>query len=255
MIDTHAHLYLEEFKSDLHEVVSRFQDQNVQHTYLPNIDRSTIDSMLELEERYKESFTAMMGLHPCSVKKGFEKELYLVEEWLDRRYFVAVGEIGIDLYWDKTTFDYQKEAFLIQTGWAKERNRPIVIHCRESLEETIELLEPLADGRLTGVFHCFSGSKQQAERITNMGFMLGIGGVVTFKNSGLDTTLAEIDLKHLVLETDSPYLAPVPFRGKRNEPAYLQEIAQKIADIKEIEIGEIKRVTTQNAQTLYLGNP
>ncbi len=251
MIDSHAHLYLKEFKQDLPEVLARCQDHGVKHIYLPNIDHTSIDDMLNLELNHSDQVTAMMGLHPCSVKKGFEKELYLVEEWLDRRPFVAVGEIGIDLHWDTSTFDYQKEAFLIQTRWAISKKYPIVIHCRESLDETIALLEPLVHNDLRGVFHCFTGNQEQADKITDMGFMLGIGGVVTFKNAGLDTTLKDIDLKHLVLETDSPYLAPVPYRGKRNEPTYLQEIAQKIAQVKQTDIEEVEKITTLNAQTLF----
>ena len=185
------------------------------------------------------------------LKKGFEKELYLVEEWLSKRKFSAVGEIGTDLYWDKTLFDYQKEAFGIQVNWAKKYELPIVIHCRESIDQTIELVQQLQDGNLTGIFHCFSGNAEQAKQITKLGFYLGIGGVATFKNGGLDKVIPEIDLKHLVLETDSPYLAPVPHRGKRNEPSYIPLVARKISEFKNVPIDEVQRVTTENALTLF----
>ena len=251
MIDTHAHLYLKDFKPDLSDVIGRFQEQGIEHVYLPNIDHESIDDMLELEERYPQWFTAMIGLHPCSVKKDFERELYLVEHWLGQREFVAIGEIGIDLYWDTSTLEYQKEAFRVQVSWAIEKQRPIVIHCRESLDQTIELLESLHQPGLTGVFHCFTGGQEQAQRIIDLGFYLGIGGVVTFKNAGLDGTLEGLPMSSLVLETDSPYLAPVPFRGKRNEPSFLQYIAQRIAEIKDLDLTEVAKITTKNAQQLF----
>lgn len=251
MIDTHAHLYLKDFKSDLEPMISRFTEHGVSHVYLPNIDHTTIDDMLMVEQKYSAIFSAMMGLHPCSVKKDFESELYQVEEWLDRRSFAALGEIGIDLYWDKSTFKYQQEAFVIQVELAKSYGLPLVIHCRESLKETMDLLEPLLVPGTTGVFHCFTGTKQDAERIIAMGFKLGIGGVVTFKNAGLDITLQDIALDHLVLETDSPYLAPVPYRGKRNEPAYITEVAKKLSQIKETGLDEIIKITTENARQLF----
>lgn len=255
MIDTHAHLYLKQFKSDLEQVISRFLDQGVQHIYLPNIDHTTIDDMLSLELKYSHCLSAMMGLHPCSVKKDFESELYQVEEWLNRRSFAAVGEIGIDLYWDKSTLKYQQEAFKIQVNLAQSYRRPIVIHCRESLTETMDLLEPLLTPASTGVFHCFTGTREEADRIIAMGFMLGIGGVITFKNAGLDVTLKEIPLDHVVLETDSPYLAPVPYRGKRNEPAYLKKVAKKISLIKEMDLDEVIRITSGNARNLFSIDP
>jgi len=255
MIDTHAHLYLKDFKEDMSEVRGRFEEQGVTHVYLPNIDHATIDDMLELEDRYPLQFSAMMGLHPCSVNKGFERELYHVERWLDKRPFAAVGEIGIDLYWDTTTYDYQQEAFKIQISWAIAKNRPIVIHCRESLDQTIDILEPMLTPELTGVFHCFTGNLDQAQRITDMGFKLGIGGVVTFKNGGLDKTLQDLELKDLVLETDSPYLAPVPYRGKRNEPSYLKEISHKVAEVTNIDIHQVQNITTANAEQLFSHNP
>ncbi|MBS1553593.1 MAG: TatD family hydrolase [Bacteroidetes bacterium] len=250
-IDTHAHIYSDEFKPDRQDMLSRAVEADVQRIYMPNIDHTSIDNMLELEAKSAGVCVSMMGLHPCYVKKEFEKELYLVEEWLGKRKFAAVGEIGTDLYWDKTFWGQQQEAFKVQVGWAKKYRLPIVIHCRESIDETIQLLEPMLDGELTGVFHCFSGSVEQAKKIMAMGFYLGIGGVATFKNGGLDKVLPEIGLEKLILETDSPYLAPVPHRGKRNEPAYLPLVAQKICDYKKISEQQLKDVTFANANRLF----
>ncbi|MCA4899528.1 MAG: TatD family hydrolase [Bacteroidota bacterium] len=250
-IDTHAHIYSDEFKPDRQDMLSRAVEADVQRIYMPNIDHTSIDNMLELETKSAGVCVSMMGLHPCYVNKEFEKELYLVEEWLGKRKFAAVGEIGTDLYWDKTFWGQQQEAFKVQVGWAKKYRLPIVIHCRESIDETIQLLEPMLDGQLTGVFHCFSGSVEQAKKIMAMGFYLGIGGVATFKNGGLEKVLPEIGLEKLILETDSPYLAPVPHRGKRNEPAYLPLVAQKICDYKKISEQELKDVTFANANRLF----
>ena len=249
-IDTHAHIYLDDFAADRADMLAESEKQSVRRIYMPNIDHTSIDNMLELESRSRMC-VATMGLHPCYVKKDFQRELYLVEEWLSKRKFAAVGEIGTDLYWDKTFWEQQQEAFTIQVNWAKQYNLPIIIHCRESIDETIALVEKLADGKLKGIFHCFSGNAAQAHRITKLGFLLGIGGVATFKNGGLDKVLPEVALEHLVLETDSPYLAPVPYRGKRNEPSYIPLIAHKLADIKKISVDEIKTVTTRNALTLF----
>jgi len=251
MIDTHAHIYLEQFHKDLEEVINRSRESGVDHVFMPNVDHRTLDSMLEVEEKYRGYCTAMMGLHPCSVKKNFEKELYRIEEWLEKRVFAAVGEIGTDLYWDTTTFKYQQEAFRIQVNWANDKKMPLVIHCRESLDQTLDLLEPLIKTESSGVFHCFTGTNKQAERIIEMGFKIGIGGVVTFKNAGLDQTLKDIQLEHLVLETDSPYLAPVPHRGKRNEPGYLPHILNKLGDIYDKSAEVVEQITTQNARKLF----
>nr|WP_157494096.1 TatD family hydrolase [Fulvivirga imtechensis] len=251
LVDSHAHIYLKEFKDDISDVLEEAQESGVKKIYMPNIDHTSIDAMLELESRWPQQCISMMGLHPCSVKKGFEKELYLVEEWLEKKDFVAVGEIGTDLYWDKTFWPQQQEAFKIQVEWAKKYKKPVVIHCRESIDETIELVEKLKDDRLTGVFHCFSGNIKQAEKIISLGFYLGIGGVATFKNGGLDTVIPEIAMEHILLETDSPYLAPVPYRGKRNKPSYISIVAERIADLKKIEIEEVARLTTDNAQILF----
>ena len=250
-IDTHAHIYKEEFQLDRVDTLARSTQAGVARIYLPNIDHTSIDEMMELEARNPTTCIPMMGLHPCSVKKDFEKELYQVEAWLAKRKFAAVGEMGTDLYWDKTFWDQQKEAFLIQVGWAKKYELPIVIHCRESLQETIELLEPLLNGKLTGVFHCFSGSIEQAKRIADMGFYVGLGGVATFKKSGLDEVIPKIDLDNIVLETDCPYLAPVPHRGKRNEPAYIPLIAKKIAELKKITLEELSYITVSNSKKLF----
>ncbi len=249
--DTHAHIYADEFKQDRVDMLHRANEVGVHKIYMPNIDHTSIDSMLELEEKNPGKCISMMGLHPCSVKKDFEKELYLVEAWLSKREFAAVGEMGTDLYWDKTFWEQQKEAFVIQVGWAKKYKLPIVIHCRESMDETIQLLEPLLDGKLSGVFHCFSGSIEQAKKITSMGFYLGLGGVSTFKNGGLDSVIPIIDLENIVLETDSPYLAPVPNRGKRNEPAYIPIIAQRIVELKKMTLMELQHITTNNANRLF----
>lgn len=251
MIDTHAHIYLEQFEKDLDQVIEYSSHSGIKRILMPNIDHSTIDAMMEVEEKHAGYCTAMMGLHPCSVNKNFERELYQVEEWLGKRSFVAVGEIGTDLYWDKSTFRYQQEAFNIQVKWANKKKIPVVIHCRESLDQTLDLLEPLVDTDSSGVFHCFTGTTTQAERIISMGFKMGIGGVVTFKNSGLDQTLKEVKLEHLVLETDSPYLAPVPYRGKRNQPGYLREVLNKVAEIYKLSREEVEEVTNRNACDLF----
>ena len=251
LTETHAHIYTEEFDADREEMLMRSEDVGVDKIFMPNVDHASIDRMMEVELRHPKRCFSMMGLHPCSVKKDFEKELYIVEQWLGKRQFTAIGEMGTDLYRDKTFWEQQKEAFQIQVNWAKKYNLPIVIHSRESIDETLDLLEPLLDGKLTGIFHCFSGNLEQAKKIIAMGFYLGIGGVATFKNGGLDKVLPEIDSKHLVLETDSPYLAPVPHRGKRNEPSYLSLVIQKISDIKKISEQQLAQDTTANALQIF----
>lgn len=252
-IDTHAHIYAKEFDNDRQDMLRRSEEADVKKIFMPNIDHTSIDGMLELESRSAVCF-AMMGLHPCSVKKDFQRELYIVEEWLSKRKFAAVGEIGTDLYWDKTFWDQQKEAFTIQVNWAKKFDLPVVIHCRESLDETIALVENLQDGKLTGIFHCFSGSAEQAEKIAKLNFYVGIGGVATFKKGGLDTVLGDVATGSIVLETDSPYLAPVPHRGKRNEPSFIPLIAKKVAEVKEMAVEDIQKYTTENALKLFESN-
>jgi TatD DNase family protein len=249
--DTHAHIYADEFNADRHDAISRAVESGVSRIMMPNIDRTSIDDMLEVEEKYRGTCFAMMGLHPCSVKRDFEKELYLVEKWLFSRKFLAVGEMGTDLHWDKTFWEQQQEAFRIQVGWAKQLSIPIVIHCRESMEETLSMLEPMIDGKLTGVFHCFTGTLEQANRVIAMGFHIGIGGVATFKNGGLDQVLPNIDPGCIVLETDSPYLAPVPHRGKRNEPGYIPNIAEKVCSLKKVTMDELQALTHVNASRLF----
>lgn len=255
IIDSHAHLYASEFDRDRDEMLKRAVEAGVEKIYLPNIDSSSISAMLQLEETYPDQCFAMMGLHPCSVKENYQEELAIVEDWLNKRPFCAIGEIGIDLYWDKTFFEQQKEAFLLQVEWAKKRNLPIVIHSRESIDIIIELLQPFKDDCLKGIFHCFGGSVEQANAIINLGFLIGIGGVLTFKKSGLAQTLEKVDLAHMVLETDSPYLAPTPYRGKRNESAYTRLVAEKLAEVKNTTLAEVGRITTKNAEALFDKNP
>jgi TatD DNase family protein len=254
MIDTHAHIYLEQFKEDIADVLDRAQEEGLSKVYMPNIDHTSIDDMLELEAKYPDLCVATMGLHPCSVNKDFEKELYLVEEWLAKRPFAAVGEMGTDLYWDKTYMDQQLEAFKIQCNWAKKYEIPIIIHCRESLDMTIKLVEEQKTDQLTGVFHCFNGTVEQAKRIKELGFYIGLGGVSTFKNSGMGEVIPELALDHVVLETDSPYLSPTPHRGKRNEPAYVKLVAQKVADFRQMPLADLEEITTRNTNSLFKVN-
>lgn len=251
LIDTHAHIYDKQFKEDLPEMLERCIQADIQRIYMPNIDHQSIDAMLELAHRYPDQCIPMMGLHPCSVNRHFEKELYTVESWLDRQRFVAVGEIGLDYYWDTTFKEQQQEAFRIQIDWARQHRVPIVIHTRNSFDDALAIVEEKKDDTLTGVFHCFTGKASDAARIAELGFYVGIGGVSTFKNSGLDQVIPDIAPDKIVLETDSPYLAPVPHRGKRNEPAYLPLIAQKVADYQRKERSEVVEKTTQNALNLF----
>lgn len=254
LVDTHAHIYDKGFRDDIGDVIKRSRDAGVERIYLPNIDSTSIDAMLELEQRFPGYCIPTMGLHPCHVGGDFEKELYIVEEWLARRPFVAVGEMGTDLYWDKTNFEKQKQAFNIQCELAVKYDLPIIIHCRDSITETIDLVTRFSDTRLRGIFHCFTGDVEQAKQVIDLDFAIGIGGVATFKNGGLENLLKTIDLSQIVLETDSPYLAPVPYRGKRNEPSYVVEVAKKIAEIKQVDLEHIGEVTTQNAYRVY-GQP
>jgi TatD DNase family protein len=250
-VDTHAHIYLDDFAADREEMLARASNENVGMIFMPNVDHTSIDGMMELEDRRKGLCFAMMGLHPCYIKKDFQRELYLVEDWLSRREFAAVGEIGTDLYWDKTFWEQQKEAFTIQVQWAKKYGLPVVIHCRESIDETIEMVKALKDERLRGVFHCFTGSVGQAKRIIELDFYLGIGGVSTFKKGGLDVVLPELPLDRIILETDSPYLAPVPYRGKRNEPSYIPLIASRVAGIMNTTVETVREKTSANAIKLF----
>jgi TatD DNase family protein len=250
-IDTHTHLYSEEFNDDRYDRINDAISKSVTKFYMPNVDSSTIDGMLALEVHFPEVCLPMMGLHPCSVKANYRDELELVKKWLDLRRFAAIGEIGIDLYWDKTFVKEQELAFREQIFWALEYNYTIVIHCRNAFDEIFAILKSY-DKLPKGIFHCFSGDYIQAQKILSLGnFKLGIGGVVTFKNSGLDKVVEQLNLHDIVLETDAPYLAPVPYRGQRNESAYIPLIAEKIAQIKNISIEEVAQVTSSNAEEIF----
>ncbi len=251
MIDTHCHLYLEDFDADINEVIARADALHVTKFFLPAINSEYHQRMISLEKSYPGKFSAMMGLHPCYVKENFEEELEVVKQWLEKRNFSAIGEIGLDFYWDKTYIDDQYEAFRRQIGWALKYDLPIVIHSRNATRECIEVLKEFSEKKVKGIFHCFGGSLQEAEDIINLGMYLGIGGVVTYKNSGLDKVLAGVGLSNLVLETDAPYLSPVPHRGKRNESSFLPLVAEKLASIYSTSADEIDRVTTLNATNIF----
>ena len=251
IIDTHCHLYLQEFDADIDAVIERAGQAGVKQFYLPAIDSSTDSRLLELESRYPEKCFAMMGLHPTSVKENYEEELRRVRDWLQKRSFAAIGEIGLDFYWDKTFETEQLKAFEVQIELALQYDKPIVIHSRNALDECINMVHHYQARRLNGIFHCFSGSLEQAQRIIDAGFYLGIGGVLTYKNSGLDKVVASIALEHMVLETDAPYLSPVPFRGKRNESSYLQYVIEKLAQVKDIDRGEVAAITSANAAKVF----
>ena len=251
LIDTHCHLYAEEFKDDINSVITNAQKEGVERFYLPGIDSSAIDAMLQLETKYKGNCIAMMGLHPCYVKENYLEELKIVESWLSKRPFSAVGEIGLDFYWDKTFTNQQYESFRYQIELALHYQLPIVIHTRNAMQQTINVINEYSCKELKGIFHCFGGNLEQANEIIQAGFYLGIGGVVTYKNAGLVEVLKKIDLQYLVLETDAPYLTPVPFRGKRNESSYLKYIVEKIAEIIEVTTTEVAQVTTENANKIF----
>lgn len=252
LIDTHTHLFSDQFDEDRHSVIQAALDAGVSKMLLPNIDLESIDAMHQLEKDFPDNCLAMMGLHPCSVTENWESELAVVKEHLFNRKYIAVGEIGMDLYWDKSTLGYQQKAFAQQIEWAKQLEIPIVIHVRDAFDEAFEIVDQLNDDCLTGVFHCFTGTQDQAQHILNYGgFKLGLGGVLTFKNAGLDQVIKDIELEHLILETDSPYLAPHPNRGKRNETSYITYVASKLAEVKGISIEEVAAVTTKNAEELF----
>lgn len=257
MIETHAHIYDEQFDEDRDAMLKRAFSAGVKQIWMPNCDHETIDGMLALEKQYPDVCHAMMGVHPCYVKENFEEELAVIEQWLERRKFIMIGEIGLDFYWDLTFVSQQEEVFLRQLALAKKYNLPICIHSRNSknnehnaILRCIELIKQFGWEDLRGIFHCFSGNLEEAQKIIEINFLLGIGGVATFKNGGMDTILPHIDLKHIVLETDSPYLAPVPYRGKRNEVSYIELVAHRIAEIKQLSFNEVVQQTTQNALSL-----
>lgn len=250
--DTHTHLYLPEFDKDRDLVMENALKNNITRFFLPNIDSTTTLALLALSDAYPKNCFPMMGLHPGSVKENFEEELELVKVALNTNRFYAIGEIGIDLYWDKTFIKEQKIAFQQQIELAKKYALPIVIHMRDAFDETFEIVQAMNDEKLSGIFHCFSGTLEQANKIISLGgFKLGIGGVLTFKNAGLDRVIKEVDTKHLVLETDSPYLSPVPFRGKRNESAYLINVAQTLAELHSISLEQVADITTENSKTIF----
>ncbi len=248
LIDTHAHIYLSDFDADRSTMLQKAKDAGVDTIVMPAIDAATHQQMLAVEEAFAHC-PAMMGLHPCSVGENYKTELKLVEDYIRQRKFVAIGEIGLDFYWDTTFVQQQYQAFETQIQWALEQNLPIVIHSRNAMDECIAVVKKYRG--ITGIFHCFSGTEAQARQITDLGFLLGIGGVVTYKNAGLDKVVAAIGIERLVLETDAPYLAPVPFRGKRNESSYLQFIAQKIAEVTGRPVEEIANITTENARKIF----
>ncbi|MDW6002559.1 TatD family hydrolase [Vibrio mangrovi] len=251
MIDTHAHVYAQEFDHDRDTVIQRALAQGIDTICMPNIDLDSIEPMLATEAAYPHVCRSMMGLHPCYVDQQVHQTLDTIYAWFDKHDFIAVGEIGIDLYWDTTYRAEQENAFLTQLGWAKEKNLPVVIHTRNSMQETIDLLAQAQDGTLQGVFHCFGGSVEEARAIQDLGFHLGLGGVTTFKNGGMDKVIPHLDMDQIILETDCPYLAPVPHRGKRNEPAYTHLVAERIAGLKEISVEEVDKLTTTNAAQLF----
>ena len=251
LTDTHTHLYSEAFDEDRKEMMQRAFDAGIQRFFIPAIDSSYAEAMFALEAAYPEKTFLMMGLHPTSVKENYEDELALVAAHLEARSFYAVGEIGIDLYWDTSTLEQQKIAFKQQIQWAKKYKLPIVIHCRDAFDEIFEVLETERDDDLFGIFHCFTGTLEQAKRAIGFNMKLGIGGVVTFKNGKIDQFLNTIDLKHIVLETDSPYLSPAPYRGKRNESSYLALICSKVASIYGISEEEVARITTNNSKEVF----
>lgn len=248
--DSHTHLYSEEFSADLPALLKAAAVIGVTRFFMPNIDSTSIQNMLEVEEKH-EGCQAMMGLHPCSVKENWKEEMAIVEQWLGKRKFVAIGEIGIDLFWDKTFIEEQKIVFKRQVELANEYKLPIVIHTRDSLDVVLDLLADVKKESPCGIFHCFTGNSEQAKKITGLGFYLGIGGVITFKNGGLDKTIPEIPLENIVLETDAPYLAPVPYRGKRNEPSYIVRVAEKIAELKDCSMAEVANITTENTKKIF----
>jgi len=250
-IDTHCHLYLDEFDIDRAECIKRSKKAGISKILLPNIDSSTIESLYNTEKNFSDICFSMMGLHPTSVKENYQQELEIVYQELSKRKFAGIGEIGIDLYWDKTFLNEQKFVFQKQLEWAVQFKYPVSIHCREAFDEIFEILDSMQEIPF-GVFHCFTGTLEQAQKIISYNrFKLGIGGVLTFKKSTLSDVLKFIDIKHLVLETDAPYLAPVPYRGKRNEPAYLYYVAEKLAEIKNTSIEEIARVTYSNSVEIF----
>lgn len=251
MIDTHAHIYAKEFDQDRDDCIKRAKDAGIEQILMPNIDLNSIEAMLNTQKDYPEMCQSMMGIHPCYIDQDYKQALDQIRPLFDTHKFIAVGEIGIDLYWDKTFRAEQIDAFSQQIAWAKEMQLPIVVHTRDSIEDTLAVLSKQQDGSLSGVFHCFGGTIEEAKAIQDLGFHLGLGGVTTFKNSKMDMVIPELDLSKIILETDCPYLAPTPHRGKRNEPSLMPLVAQKIADCREMSLAEVDKVTTKNAKALF----
>lgn len=250
-IDTHAHLYLEHFENDIDILVELTLEADVRHVYLPNIDSTTYEDMMDLVAEYPKMMHPMIGVHPCSIKEDYKSELDFAFKRLNETEFVGIGEIGIDLHWDKTFHKEQVDAFETQILWAKEKGLPFVIHSRESLDETINIVSKLQDGSLSGIFHCFNGDEEQGRKIQDIGFLIGVGGVITYKNAGVRENLVNLPLEMMVLETDAPYLSPTPFRGKRNQSNYIPIIAEQLAESKQVEINKVREITTRNAINLF----
>ena len=249
--DTHTHLYSEQFDEDRAAMIQRAKDAGVSRFFIPAIDSTYTARMLDLERDFKDDVFLMMGLHPTSVKENYKEELAQVKEWIDKRPFIGIGEIGIDLYWDRSFLAQQQEAFKTQIQWAKEKKLPIAIHCREAFDEIFEVLETEKGADLFGIFHCFTGTLEQAQKAISYNMKLGIGGVATFKNGKIDKFLETIDIKHIVLETDAPYLAPTPYRGKRNESSYITQVVAKLASIYNVPAEEIAHITTENSKAVF----
>lgn len=250
-IDTHAHLYLNQFELDIEVVIQAARNNHVSKVLLPNIDSGSIDGLLRLKTKFPDYFEVMMGVHPCSIDDNYLQELKVAEAQFLTQGFVSVGEIGLDYYWDTKYKSEQIKAFRTQINWAKDLKLPIAVHCREAFDDILDIIDEEQDGRLRGVLHCFTGNVDQAKQLIDNGFLLGVGGVITYRNSGLDKTITEIDLHHLILETDAPYLSPVPYRGKRNQSAYLMHIAEKLAEVKDCALTDLAMVTTANAKALF----
>ncbi|HKJ42557.1 MAG TPA: TatD family hydrolase [Sunxiuqinia sp.] len=251
LIDTHSHIYSEDFIDDIDEVITRAYDNDVRKIILPNIDSSSVRKMLDLADQYPQICFPLMGLHPTSVGEDYQEELELVEFWLKKRKFYGIGEIGIDLYWESTYLNEQVITFRHQVQLAKKYKLPIVVHVRESFDQVYEVVQELKDDDLQGVFHSFTGTLEQAQKVLDLDFKIGVGGIVTFKNSGLDKVMSQIDPKNLILETDAPYLTPVPYRGKRNESSYLIHVARKIAELHDTSVNDIAKITSENALKLF----
>jgi len=249
--DTHTHLYAEEFKDDREASVNKAIEAGVSRMFLPNIDCNSIQPMLDLVWQFRDNCFPMMGLHPCSVDENFEVQLFQIQKWFKKRSFYAIGEIGLDYYWSLDFKEQQIIAFKKQLQWAINLNLPVVLHSRNSIDEMIAIIQQMQHPKLRGIFHCFSGNEEQAKQIVSLGIYLGIGGVITYKNSGLDKAIENIPLENLVLETDSPYLPPVPYRGKRNESAYIIEIAKKLSEIKKVPLENVAAITTENSKIIF----